>query len=141
MTNINIGTPEDDGNTSLSYGDIDLGKRVQELELRKIETQLIKEELDGQIQDRKERKDFAYKIFKLLIAFLTGTLLILSASAIDPLPFKLSDKILITLLATTSADVIGIFLFVVRYLFKANRICPYCGKSRQFHGTNIEVNN
>lgn len=93
------------------------------LQLRKLE-----EELNSLKQDREERKSFANKIFWLLVAFLSASLIILSLSAIETICFKLSDTILVTLLATTSADIIGIFLFVVRYLFKAN-VCHRCGAS------------
>ena len=85
-----------------------------------IELQFKKEELESYRQDRGERKRFADNIFRLLICFLLITLGIVIASGIDALRFGLSDTILITLLTTTSADIIGIFIFVVKYLFKAN---------------------
>jgi len=92
-----------------------------------IENEKNLEELNSLIQDRKERKAFSSKLFIMLIIFLSSSLGILIMSGFeDYIDFKLSDAVLITLLTTTSANVIGIFLFVVRYLFKAN-VCHKCG--------------
>jgi hypothetical protein len=90
------------------------------------------EELEGNKQDRLERKSFANKIFILLTCFLFISMIILFLNGLEAIYFHLSDTVLITLLATTTADVISIFLFVVRYLFRANQICPHCGKSHTF---------
>ena len=105
--------------TKLSADDLDTELRRTELEIRQ-------EDLAGQKQDRDQRKKFANKIFWLLISFLFVSLGIVALSGCCKIHFHLSDTILITLLATTSADVIGVFLFVVRYLFKAN-VCNKCG--------------
>ena len=92
----------------------------------KVELDLKQEFLEGNIQDRRERKKFADKIFILLICYLFITLTIVIFSGFGNMDnkysfkFNISDTVLVTLLATTCADVIGIFLFVVRYLFKAN---------------------
>jgi hypothetical protein len=117
-----LGILEKDTNNSvekLSSEDITRGIKLEELELKRLDVSLKREELNSQEQDRKQRKDFSNKIFGLLIGFLSVTLLIVIASGIKPLCFKLSENLLITLLATTSADIIGIFILVVRYLFKA----------------------
>ncbi|MDR3189274.1 MAG: hypothetical protein LBT94_08865 [Prevotellaceae bacterium] len=80
-----------------------------------IELEKKKEELEGSKQDRMERKRYALYIFWLLAAFLFVTLSIVVLSGVCVL--ALSEAVIITLLATTTADVIGIFIFVVRYLF------------------------
>jgi hypothetical protein len=116
---VNILSAQDESNIGISVSDIDL-------EFRKVELRLKQEELTGNSQDRTARKEFANKIFYLLLVFLGITLLIVIAAGIIPIAFSLSDTILITLLATTSANVIGIFIFVVKYIFKANT-CPNCG--------------
>jgi ABC-type Fe3+-siderophore transport system permease subunit len=104
----------------LSNEDIDREIKIVELDLRR-------EFLEGNKQDREERKTFANKIFRMLVGFLVGTLLIVVAAGLKKYTgFELSDPILITLLTTTSADIIGIFIFVVKYIFKAN-ICQHCG--------------
>ncbi|GHT50590.1 hypothetical protein AGMMS49982_06180 [Bacteroidia bacterium] len=88
------------------------------LSLEDLELEIKKEVLEGQKQDRVERKDYALKIFWLLVGFLIVTLGMTTASGVGLL--GLSDNVLIALLTTTSADVIGIFVFVVKYLFKAS---------------------
>jgi len=90
--------------------DIDTEFRLTELKLKQ-------EELTSNIQDRRERKKYADKIFYFLASFMIITLTVVFISI-----FKfnqLSDTVLVTLLTTTSANVISIFLIVVRYLFKA----------------------
>lgn len=108
--------------------DIDYSKafEAEELAIKKLETDVRREELNGQTQDRTQRKQFATMIFWLLVGFLSITLLIVIANGFCYFPFTLDNSILITLLATSSANVIGIFIFVVKYLFKAN-VCPNCG--------------
>jgi len=86
---------------------------------KSIERDFKQAKLKSYIQDVGERKNYANKLYKLLVCFLISVFLILISCGIKPLCFCLSEKIIITLLATTSANVIGIFLFVVKYLFKA----------------------
>ena len=50
--------------------------------------------------------------FVFLILFLSGT---------ETTNFNLSDNVLITLLGTTTANVIGILIIVVTYLFSRKR--------------------
>jgi hypothetical protein len=107
--------------TDLSYDDIDKETKLVELDLRK-------EFLIGNKQDREERKRFSDNIFKLLSIFLGITIVIVMLAGFHRyIDFELSDTILIALLTTTTANVIGIFLFVVKYIFKAN-ICHHCGE-------------
>lgn len=83
-----------------------------------INLNLRSEILESNRQDRLERKQFARKIFWLLIAFLAATMAIVALCGCRVL--SLSDVVVVALLTTTSANVIGIFVFVVKYLFKAN---------------------
>jgi hypothetical protein len=88
-------------------------------ELKRTELKLRQEELESNIQDRKERKKYADKIFWFLLSFMAITL---TAVFISIYKFdKLSDTVLVTLLTTTSANVISIFAIVVRYLFKQKK--------------------
>ena len=83
------------------------------------------EKLDSDRQDREERKVFARRIFWLLAFFIFATLLIIFLVGFDVL--DLSDAVLITMLSTMSANVIGIFIYVVKYLFNRPNICSNCG--------------
>jgi hypothetical protein len=80
-----------------------------------IELDFRKEELESAKQDRAERKKYAFYIFWFLCSFL----LIVLAIVIF-ITFKnngLDNSVLITLMTTTSADIIGLFIIVVTYLF------------------------
>jgi hypothetical protein len=100
--------------TEFSINEEDIGT-----ELRRTELKIRQEELESNIQDRKERKNYANKIFILLAIFMSTTILIIGASMFCF--SKLSDIVLVTLLTTTSANVISIFAIVVRYLFRQKK--------------------
>ena len=85
------------------------------------ESAFKEEELRGIRQDRGERKKFANRIFVMLALFLCAVLLIVFLCAAKCVKFKLTDAVLITLLSTASANVISIFVFVMRYLFNTNK--------------------
>jgi len=80
-----------------------------------IEIASLKEELDGRKQDREQRKVFALSIFGLVCAYL---LAVLAARFLVGFGLMtLSDIVLNVLLTTTTANVIGIFMIVAKYLF------------------------
>lgn len=81
------------------------------------ENELLNEKLEGQRQDRSQRKDFALRIFWLVCVYMLSVFVILTLSGIDGAGFHLSDAVLVTLLGTTTATIIGVFNFVARYLF------------------------
>ncbi|MRX93432.1 hypothetical protein [Parabacteroides goldsteinii] len=95
-------------------------EKIYELHLS---NRLKAEELESKSQDRLQRKEYADKIFMLLCFFLVfvGVFLFIAGLEMSPdgqeCHFKLSDNVLITLLTTASANVIGIFILVARYLF------------------------
>lgn len=76
-----------------------------------------KEELKDRQQNREARRKYSIWIFWLLVGYLVVVFSILSLSACKCVCFELSDSVLITLLSTTTANVIGIFIIVVKYLF------------------------
>jgi len=94
-------------------------KAINDLDIKAKE-----EGITGEIQDREERKKFSNRIFILLSCFIGATLLIILFSGTCLI--DLSDAVLITLLSTTTANVIGIFMYVTKYLF-GSKICPKCG--------------
>jgi hypothetical protein len=96
----------------VSYEDI-------EKELKIIELKLGNEKLKLNEQNRTERKKYAYFIFIFLCIFLFITFTIVVLTGINRL--DLDKTVLITLLATTSTSIIGVFLVVVRYLFNTGQ--------------------
>ena len=69
-------------------------------------------------QDRSERKTYAGRIFRLLIVWLcvVASILLLRGFSQFSL-FSLSDAVLMTLIGSTTASVVGIFIIVAKYLF------------------------
>ncbi len=83
----------------------------------KIQNDLLEETLAKQKQDRGQRKDYASMIFNFMSLYMLGVFFVLVMSGIGCNDFNVSDSVLITLLGTTTATVIGVFNFVARYLF------------------------
>lgn len=90
-------------------------------DMEAIEKAIRFEEYKGKKQDREQRKDFAERIFQFLMVYMlfSGFVLVLSGIAINN--FHLNDEVLITLLGTTTANVIGIFVIVAKYLFPQHK--------------------
>ena len=68
-------------------------------------------------QDRKERRRYAEQIFTLISTWLFTVLFIMIINKKAGL--MLSDSIIITLITTTTASVLGLFIVVINYLFKS----------------------
>ena len=75
----------------------------------------------GDTQDRDQRKDFAESVFHFSAVYMAFVFLILFLSGTIDNGFHLSDSVLVTLLRTTTANVIGILAIVVTYLFSRKR--------------------
>lgn len=76
-----------------------------------------REDLEGQRQDREQRKAFATKIYLLVKLWLLCMLLLLLVQGMGRIgwvPFRLADSAAI---GGTTVNVIGIFIVVARYLF------------------------
>lgn len=66
-------------------------------------------------QDREQRKDFSNRIFVFMCLYMFVAIIIVFCCGFGWM--KLDSTVLITLLTTTLADVIGVFTFVAKYLF------------------------
>lgn len=80
-------------------------------------------ELKSRDQDIRERKEYAKKIFELIVWWLGAVWFLLMLAAIGgPADwFILSDKVLITLIGGTTVNVLGIFVIVANYLFNKDK--------------------
>lgn len=74
-----------------------------------------REDLAGKKQNRSQRKLFGFALFAFMCLYMGAALLFVYLSGKQEL--VLSDAVLVTLLTTTLADVIGVFSFVAKYLF------------------------
>lgn len=96
--------------------------QLKEEELRK--ARLLNEALEGEnksdTQDRGQRKGFAISVFALVSLYLASVLAVLFIQGFSK-SFYLSDSVLITLLGTTTANVISILVIVVTYLFSRKK--------------------
>lgn len=103
-----------------NYDDVE--ERIRKEELRKLELQneSLEGENKGDAQDREQRKDFADRIFSFVCNYMIFVCIVLFLKASTP-QFYLSDNVIITLLGTTTANVIGILIIVVTYLFSRKR--------------------
>lgn len=72
--------------------------------------------IKGEKQDREQRLTFANRIFIFLCIYMFVCLVILILVGCGTL--SIDTSVMVALLSTTTANVIGIFAFVVRYLFK-----------------------
>lgn len=78
-----------------------------------------KEDYLSKKQDREQRKRFALWIFCFMCGYMAVALLIVFLCGFGLM--YLSDNVLIVLIGTTLADVIGVFNFVARYLFPQSK--------------------
>lgn len=101
----------------------DIEGRIKEQELIKLqyENDARKVENESETQNKQQRKDFAERIYSFAAIYMLGVFLLLFLSGTETINFKLSDNVLITLLGTTTANVIGILIIVVTYLFSRKK--------------------
>lgn len=84
---------------------------------RELELERKKQEATFALDNHKARIRYSRYIFVLVCIWLTAVLVVCIAQGIPRIGFHLSDSILITLLGTTTANVIGVLIIVLRYLF------------------------
>lgn len=108
-------------NVDSEYTNIDSELEKEKLKEAKLRNEALEEENKGESQDRGQRKDFAERVFSFASIYMLGVFMILFLSGTNTVNFHLSDDVLIMLLGTTTANVIGILIIVVTYLFSRNR--------------------
>lgn len=93
--------------------DYDADKVIQEIQQKKIEQ--LSEGIQDLKQDREQRKILSYALFSFMCIYMCIALCAVYLCGFGCM--HLSDKVLITLMTTTLADIIGIFSFVAKYLY------------------------
>lgn len=76
-----------------------------------------REHLRSMRQDTDERKSYADRLFKFLVIYMLLVFAVLLLQGFAFLGFHLADAVIITLISTTTANIIAVFVFVVKYLF------------------------
>lgn len=92
-------------------------EKPSDLPKNSIEDDIKREQLRSISQDIDERKLYARYIYWFLCVYMALVFLVLFFCGFSLFGFTLSDTVLVALITTTTANVIGIFAFVVRYLF------------------------
>ncbi len=95
-------------------------KQIYTAERRAIELARKTAEVDGLKLDLKQRKEYANKIFYLIVVWLIvllGVLLLQGFGKTDD-GFSLSDSVLLAFIGGTTVNVLGIFVIVAKYIFR-----------------------
>ena len=104
---------------------VDIDSRFLNIERKLLEERLKKAKLENEslagvnesnTQDREQRKEFAERIFSFVCYYMGFVAFVVLCCGI-PCNFHLNDVILVTLLGTTTANILGVLYIVVRYLF------------------------
>lgn len=103
-----------------TYDDVEENIRKQKLRRLELENAAIEGENEGDSQDRKQRKEFTDKIFDFVRKYMLFVCIVLFLKGTTS-QFYLSDTVIVTLLGTTTANVIGILIIVVTYLFSRKK--------------------
>lgn len=94
-------------------------ERIHELEKQALELQLLKAQIRKFEDDNTGRREFSRSIFAVTVVWMFLVLMILIQHASGK--WHLSDSVLITLITTTTVNVIGIFIIVANYLFNRDK--------------------
>jgi hypothetical protein len=100
----------DANNSSREVGD----RAIDEMKAENIRSQRLQNDIVE--QDKNERKDYANVLFTLTTIWLFLVLGIFVSVGRGVLVY--SDSVIITLLTTTTANVLGLVIIVANYLFK-----------------------
>ena len=85
------------------------------LEFQRKKIERLNEEIEDLKLDRKQRKIFSFCIFGFMCMYMAASIVIVFLCGFGCMNLEMS--VLITLLTTTLANVIGVFNFVAKYLF------------------------
>lgn len=90
-----------------------------ELERLQLENDKLRAEVATLQQDREERKKYAHRVFLLMAAWLAAMIILVTLAGfkMSLYTFSLSDAVILAMIGSTTASVIGIFLIVATYLF------------------------
>ncbi len=93
--------------------------KIHELEKQALELQLLKAQIRKFEDDNEGRREFSRNIFAVTVVWMFLVLMIVIQCAVGK--WRLSDSVLVALITTTTATVIGIFIIVANYLFNREK--------------------
>ena len=81
---------------------------------------------DAQLESFKQgielKAKFSFRIFLLVIIWLAVVLLIIVFNGYGAWGFSLSDSVVITLIGSTTANILGLLVIVLKYVFSAHKL-------------------
>lgn len=94
--------------------------REQEAKIKRaeLENRLLEEMHKDLAEGRGSRVSFGEMIYHFAGLYMLGVFLLLILSGITCNNFRLSDSVLMTLLGTTTANVLGLLVIVITYYFR-----------------------
>ena len=90
---------------------------VLQIERLDLENARLREAVASLEQDREQRKIFSYLLFGLVAAWLAAILSIVIVDGALGETFALPLEAILLLISSTTASIVGLFVFVARYLF------------------------
>lgn len=94
-------------------------ERIHELQKKALELQLLTAQIRKFEDDNEGRREFSRSIFIVTVIWMFLVLMVVVQCA--RAKWALSDSVLIALITTTTATVIGIFIIVANYLFNREK--------------------
>lgn len=88
---------------------------IRTLDAAKLESE--KQKIHDIIQDREERAKYANRIYWLVVWYLVVAGYFVFLHGLEREAFRFNDDVLMMLLGTTTASVLGLFVIVANYLF------------------------
>lgn len=107
--------PNLDKIANLLDGASDSDEKAYSEEIKSIQAEFLQERLESERQDRIQRGRFAVAIFGFMCIYMVATMIIVYLNGRKIL--DLSEAVVVTLLGTTTVNVIGVFVVVAKYLF------------------------
>ena len=107
--------PNLDKIANLLDGASDSDEKAYSEEIKSIQAEFLQERLESERQDRIQRGRFAVAIFGFMGIYMVATMIIVYLNGRKIL--DLSEAVVVTLLGTTTVNVIGVFVVVAKYLF------------------------
>ena len=101
--------PKQEERTEIKDDEIELIRKREEVKTMTVANKIRNEELENRRQDRAQRKVYADNLFTFLCFYMILVFFILYKSGSLYNSFELSDSVIIALITTTTANIIGIF--------------------------------
>lgn len=94
-------------------GDQRTAKELLDLERRRQEAVVA-----GIIQDNDLKKEYSKKLYWAMMCWLVAIILVVLLQGFELWGFHLSGPAIVTLVGTTTANTIGLFVIVTKYIFR-----------------------